>query len=125
MVSVPEAALNVAGSEPKMYSQKKRPLAVREEAIWLLVIGASLVLPAHAQESRQQKLRAIEPSVRLVYLIPSDRSYRKDYAAAIKHAIENLQVWYQDQMGNSKTFDPTKPVAVVIDTDHTAVCYSE
>src|SRR2546421_13105043 len=108
-----------------MYFQKKRPLAGRERAIWLLVIGASLVLPAHAQESRQQKLRAIEPSVRLVYLIPSNRSYRKDYASVMKRAIESLQVWYQDHMGNDKTFALPKPVVEVVDTDHIAEWYSE
>ena len=41
------------------------------------------------------------PSVRLLYLVPSDRAYRADYAAAIRAAFADLRSWYRRQVGRT------------------------
>ncbi len=45
------------------------------------------------------------PRVHLLYLIPQDRPYRADYAAAIKNALLNLRAFYAQQLGGP-TFTP-------------------
>lgn len=47
--------------------------------------------------------------VRAVYMIPRDRTFRADYAAAIQNALESLQEWYFDQLGTGRTFSLFAP----------------
>lgn len=39
----------------------------------------------------------------MLYVRPSDRPYRSDYASAIQNVLPNIQSWYRDQLGG-KTF---------------------
>src|SRR4051812_44438744 len=64
------------------------------------------------------------PEVWMVYLIPSDRVFHGDYAAAVEQAIEQLQAWYQSQLTDTKAFELHKPVVEVISTSHASVWYS-
>jgi hypothetical protein len=64
------------------------------------------------------------PEVRMVYLIPSDRVYRAAYEIATGEAIEQVRVWYQAQMGNTKTFVLHKPLVEVVQTPHAASWYA-
>lgn len=64
------------------------------------------------------------PELRMVYLIPSDRVYHDEYASAIEEAIRQLDAWYQNQMGDTKTFELHKPVVEVIPTSHPSSWYS-
>jgi len=43
-------------------------------------------------------------SVRIVYLVPSDREPRKDYTRAIRNACGHIQRWYWEQLGRQRTF---------------------
>jgi len=40
----------------------------------------------------------VMPSVRLVYAVPQDRSFRSDYSAAIAAAFPDIRSWYREQM---------------------------
>jgi uncharacterized delta-60 repeat protein len=46
--------------------------------------------------------------VRVLYVIPQDREYRPDYAAAVGNALSDLQLWYRDQLGG-RTFSLFSP----------------
>lgn len=67
-----------------------------------------------AQGSRQ---------VRMVYLVPSDKSIRADYQNAIAGAILNLQLFYKDQL-NGQTFSVHSPSVEVYQLSHPAAFYS-
>jgi len=41
------------------------------------------------------------PSVRFLYLIPTDRTYRQDYADAIGTTAVSIRAWYYGQMGRT------------------------
>jgi len=41
----------------------------------------------------------VTPSVRLVYAVPQDRSYRSDYSSAAESALADARAWYQTEMG--------------------------
>ena len=41
------------------------------------------------------------PTVRLVYAVPQDRTYRADYAAAVQQAFGDIRSSYRDQMGGT------------------------
>ncbi|MGE5645378.1 MAG: hypothetical protein ACM336_06250 [Acidobacteriota bacterium] len=80
-------------------------------------------VPARASDTPAQKTRKSGPQIRVVYMIPSDRVLRREYARAIKDAIENLQVWFQDQMGDELSFSLYKPEVDIVTTEHTADWY--
>jgi hypothetical protein len=62
--------------------------------------------------------------VRVVYLVPSDRTIRQDYVSAIRSAIVHLQAFYQGQLGNGFAFSLHSPIVEVFQTSHTASFYS-
>jgi hypothetical protein len=62
--------------------------------------------------------------VRMVYLIPSDRAYRKDYQVAIGNAILHLQNFYQAEVGGGYSFSTHAPIVEVYTTSHPASFYS-
>ena len=64
------------------------------------------------------------PTVHIVYLVPADRTVNKTYVRALEGAAINLQAWYQEQLGGSKTYRITKPVVEVIHTTHDAEWYA-
>jgi hypothetical protein len=62
--------------------------------------------------------------VRFVYLVPADRVAVPCYADAIEHAARHLRAWYQQEMGNGRTFSLASPVVDVVSTPHPASWYS-
>jgi hypothetical protein len=62
--------------------------------------------------------------VRMVYLVPSDRTIRQDYISAIQSAILNLQAFFQSQLGSGFTFSLHSPIVEVFQTSHPASFYS-
>ncbi|WP_375434771.1 T9SS type A sorting domain-containing protein [uncultured Hymenobacter sp.] len=65
----------------------------------------------------------IAPRVRLIYLVPSDRTINPIYAGAIANAGRDLQRWYQQQLGNNKTFSLHTPVVETYQTTHSVAWY--
>ena len=61
--------------------------------------------------------------IRMVYLIPSDKEFRQDYAIKMENAIRHLQIWYRNELGNSKSFSLHTPVVEVYNTTHPAAWY--
>jgi hypothetical protein len=62
--------------------------------------------------------------VRVVYLVPSDRTIRQDYVSAIQAAIVHLQAFYQGQLGSGFAFSLHSPIVEVFQTSHAASFYS-
>ena len=62
--------------------------------------------------------------IRVVYLVPSDRTIRQDYVSAIQSAIVHLQAFYQGQLGSGFAFSLHSPVVEVFQTSHVASFYS-
>jgi len=67
----------------------------------------------------------LAPQVRLVYLVPSDRTVNPTYAAAIANAAHDLQRFYQVQLGNTRTFTLHSPVVETFQTMHNAAWYRD
>jgi len=61
--------------------------------------------------------------VRVIYLVPSDKSFRADYQNAIANAISNLQNFYRDQLGGY-AFSLHSPIVEVYQTPHASAFYS-
>jgi len=57
------------------------------------------------------------PTVRMIYLIPSDREIQPGYTAAIASAIQDVQLWYRHEIGNQKTFQLQSPIVEVFPHD--------
>lgn len=64
------------------------------------------------------------PVIRLIYLVPSDRTEQASYITVLESAARHLQRFYLDEMGNGKTFRLHDPVVEVFTTTHTAEWYS-
>lgn len=62
--------------------------------------------------------------VRVVYLVPSDRTIRQDYVSGIRSAIVHLQAFYQGQLGSGFAFSLHSPIVEVFQTSHAASFYS-
>ena len=62
--------------------------------------------------------------VRVVYLVPSDRTIRQDYVSGIRSAIVHLQAFYQNQLGSGFAFSLHSPIVEVFQTSHAASFYS-
>lgn len=61
--------------------------------------------------------------VRFIYLVPSDRSVRPDYKAAIADAALQLQDFYQKELGGNYAFQLNDPIVEAYQTGHTASWY--
>jgi hypothetical protein len=66
---------------------------------------------------------AAAKQVRVIYLVPSDKSVRADYQGAIANAISDLQGFYQNQMGGY-TFALHAPSVEVYQTTHATAFYT-
>lgn len=62
--------------------------------------------------------------VRMIYLVPSDKSVRADYQIAIASAISDLQGFYKDQLGGGYAFPMHSPIVEVFQTSHPSAFYS-
>lgn len=87
--------------------------------IFLTALIAS-VIAVPAQTRRKQ---TDSPTVRMVYLIPYDRDYRKDYEDGMKAAAQSTQLWYLLQTPGI-TFRLDKDVVQVVRLPHNAEWYS-
>jgi hypothetical protein len=67
----------------------------------------------------------MEPTVRLIYLVPTDRLERDDFRKASGAAIAHVQRWYREGMANRKTFQLHDPVVEVVKLPHGAEWYTD
>ncbi|MGV6809719.1 MAG: hypothetical protein ACWA5U_07575, partial [bacterium] len=65
------------------------------------------------------------PKVRIIYIVPSDKSYKAEYEENIRKAIMNLQDFYLAEMGNGKTFFVNSPVVEVLKSRYSSLIFSE
>jgi hypothetical protein len=92
---------------------------IRGAGLAVLLVAAGLSCqqdhPAEPSASRDPAYRQASSShlVHVIYLVPSDREVRKDYARAIERAIEHLQIWYAQELGTGESFSLAKPVVEV------------
>lgn len=84
----------------------------------ILLAAALLVLPSTAVAAPGPDL----PTVRFVYLVPSDRPANLAYVAAIESAARNVQRWMQDQLGGA-TFRLHSTPVDVYRTNHPEAYY--
>lgn len=66
------------------------------------------------------EIAARGPAVHMVYLLPSDVAYDPRVALGMDRAIRHLQIWYQGQLANGKTFAINFPVITVLRSTHPA-----
>jgi len=66
---------------------------------------------------------SILKSVRVAYLVSSDRKVRNEYKKAIERAARDVQKWYARQMGG-KTFKLNTPVVEVVHSDQKATWFT-
>lgn len=67
--------------------------------------------------------RDLLTEVRVIYLIPQDKTFNPDYALGIETAIRSLQEWYWEEMGQEKTFQLHSPIVESYTTSHDASYY--
>jgi len=84
----------------------------------------------HLQVSGLEQIQAILPSpitptVRMIYLVPSDREIRPDFQKAIMKAALHLQRWYCTDIGIGKSFWLRDPIVETVRTHHDAAWYAE
>lgn len=105
-------------------------MAMRSVVLALATLGATACqeqvtapdAPAALSESRRSSSGPYV--VHGVYLIPSDRPLRHDYARQISDALENLQIWYQNELPGGVTFTLAKPTVDIVRTAHPASYYT-
>lgn len=61
--------------------------------------------------------------VEVLYLVPSDREEETRLTANLKKAVRNLQMFYQNEVGTSRTFTLAGEVVTVVKTNHEAEWY--
>lgn len=66
----------------------------------------------------------LTPTVRMIYLVPSDRPEQPHYQQTIASAIQDVRQWYGEQMADSRTFHLHAPVVETYRTVHTASWYA-
>lgn len=72
----------------------------------------------------QLEVVSSRPTVKIVYIVPTNRTNRSDYLNAMELATRHLQLWVHGEMANGKTFNLTNPIVQVIHTTHSAEWYS-
>lgn len=80
-------------------------------------------LAANAMATPTARYSSATPEVRIIYLVPSDRTINPTYATALTNAAHYLQRWYQLQLGNTKTFDLHSPIVETYQTTHAVAWY--
>jgi hypothetical protein len=64
------------------------------------------------------------PEVRIVYIYPTDRPMRSDFARAVERAARHVQRWYRDELGTGKTFRLHDPVVEVLASSRSAAWFA-
>jgi hypothetical protein len=86
-----------------------------------------------SKNSKGLKKSSTGGSVHIVYLVPSDKRRRRDYIAGMKTAILELQAFYQDELGITRskvrkavgeTFNTFLPTVQVVRTPHDSAYYN-
>jgi len=63
------------------------------------------------------------PTIKVVYLVPSDRVPREELPEGARRAIETVQRWFFDQLDNAKTFALASPLVDTVQTRHPVSWY--
>jgi hypothetical protein len=93
--------------------------------LWMLVLLMSWTAVATGQEV--SIARQDTHTVRVVYLVPSDRLIHSEYKAAIADAIANVQGWYHHELDGKTFLLRTGKRAVIVEiyvTSHVASWYT-
>jgi len=61
--------------------------------------------------------------VRVVYMVPSDRTPDPRYIATLEQSVLSLQLWLRDQMPNRTSFRVHHPLVNVVKTEHPEAYY--
>ena len=61
--------------------------------------------------------------IRVVYMVPSDRTPDPTYLANLESAVLSLQLWLQDQMPNRTSFRVHSPLVNLVQTEHPEAFY--
>jgi len=86
-----------------------------------------------AKHSNPAKKPSSGGFVHVVYLVPADKAPRDDYAAALEQAILEMQAFYQEELGTSRsrgrnavgvTFNTFSPTVEVVVTPHDSAYYN-
>ena len=88
---------------------------------WVL-LTLSMLLAASSIASADDDTRPKLRTVRMIYLVSSDRSENAEYTAALEHAIRDLQKWYGRQLGGP-TFRLSDPVVEVVSSNREATWF--
>src|SRR5262245_520130 len=67
--------------------------------------------------------RAGERTVRVLYLVSSDRHVRQDFLGAVSAAIRDVQSWYRRQL-DGRTFRLREPPVEVVRSDKPAAWFT-
>jgi len=78
----------------------------------------------HNVPSQQPQAETIQKQIRYIYLVPSDKTVRDDYKAAIADAALHLQDFYQKELGNDYAYSLHTPIVEVYRTANPAAWYS-
>jgi hypothetical protein len=89
---------------------------VRTGSLCLLSWCACVAIGDAAGAERRPK------SVRIIYLVSSDREVRDDFRKALEMAAKDLQAWYAKQLGGP-TFRINDPVVEVVKSDKKALWF--
>jgi hypothetical protein len=63
--------------------------------------------------------------VRVIYMVPSDRTPDPRYIASLENATLSLQLWLRDQMPNRTSFRLHSPLVNVVQTEHPESYYRD
>ena len=64
------------------------------------------------------------PTLKVVYLVPSDRTPRDEFPEGARRAVASVQRWYFDRMAAKKTFGLAEPLVTTVQTKHPESWYS-
>ncbi|MBZ5610006.1 MAG: hypothetical protein LAP38_17225 [Acidobacteriia bacterium] len=65
------------------------------------------------------------PTLKVVYLVPSDRSPREEFPEGARRAMASVQRWYFDQLGARETFKLADPLVETVQTRHPENWYND
>ncbi len=88
----------------------------------ILKLGMIVVLSSGSAMLLAEEKKAVAGDVRrvrIVYVVSANRDEKREYTAALEHAIRDLQKWYAKQLGGP-TFQLSNPVVEVIKSDKPA-----
>ena len=96
----------------------------RRLRVRIMCIGCVLLLTLGSSLRAADNPSASGPQVRVVYLVPADRIVNDEYIHRLKAAVEHLQIWTRNEMGDGTTFSLSKRPVEVIQTSQVAAWYS-